>query len=87
MSDLFQGMQEMNEVLEPGPEPRATIPHVEHKIYEADKTLWACLLMMKYTHRRPEWEETRDSIRATLGEGGMEKLNRAWKESRKDGAI
>jgi hypothetical protein len=57
----------------------------ELKLYQQDKLLWACLLFMKYTNKRPEWKGARDAVRATLGDDGMEQLTRCWKEAREDG--
>jgi hypothetical protein len=57
----------------------------EFKLYRADKTLWACLLFMKYTNKKPEWDNARCAIRDALGEDGMARLADCWKEARKEG--
>lgn len=57
----------------------------EHKLYQEDKLLWACLLFMKYTHHRREWEGARKAVKDTLGEEGMERLTKAWKQAHKEG--
>ena len=56
----------------------------EHKLYQDDKTTWACLLMMKYTQDKAGWEGVRESIQQALGDEGMKKLRAAWVEARKE---
>ena len=61
-----------------------TNPAKEHLLYQGDKTLWAILLFMKYTHKIPRWEQCRAVIQAELTEHESEELRQCWLTAKKE---
>lgn len=65
----------------------STVPAEEHRLYETDKTLWACLLFMKYTHKQPRWEAARKAVHETLTESEGESMRQCWIKAKEERRI